>query len=307
MKIGIIAPFYNEEKNLPIFYEEMMKTIQKIGNPDYELLFINDGSKDASLEVALNLQKKDDKIKIIDFSRNFGHDIAIKAGIDHIDGDLNVIIDTDLQDHPSVVVDLYNKIVSENLDMVYVRKIDHWGFLRRTFTNVFYSLIAKLSDIPIPKKVGDFRIMKKSVLHSLQRIQEKSLYMKGLYAWTGFKTGEILYQRPPRTQGESYYSFMRLFSLAFDGIFAFSTVPLRLATILGVIFSILGFILGIYYLIVKLLDPSFYVLGIPTIIVMLSLIGGMILLVLGIMGEYIGRIYKETKNRPLYTIKNIYE
>jgi len=237
-KIWFVLPFYKEEKNITPLYRELKRVVDEI-HCDYEFLFIDDKGWDNSLQILLDLQKEDKNIKILEFSRNFWHEIGIKAGIDHVDWDYVVIMDTDLQDPPDMVTKLYKKITSEKLDMVIVKRNSDYWIVRKSLTNLFYYIISKLSDTKIPKHVGDFRIMNRKVTDALKAIQEKSLYMKWLYAWTGFNVWEITFNRTQRAWWESAYNFTKLVWLALDWIFSFSIVPLRISTVTGIIFSLL--------------------------------------------------------------------
>ena len=305
IKIWFILPIYNEEKNIPLLYNELLKVINKI-DCEYELLFIDDKGKDNSLKLLLELQKKDKNVKVIEFSRNFGHEIAVKAWLDNVDGDFIVMMDTDLQDPPEIIEDMYKK-VQEWYDIVYARrkKRSDWFFKDKT-AYLFYRFINKLSEIDIPKDTGNFRIFTRQVLEEIRKLNEQSRFIRWLFARIGFKQTQFEFERKERIHGDTAYSLWKMINLSLDAIFWFSNLPLRLATIVWFAFSILGFLFAIVFLIIKVYNPGIYVSWITTIIILLFLIWGIQLIILWIVGEYIGRIYKEEKWRPLYIVRKFY-
>lgn len=305
-KLSFILPIYNEEKNIPILYEELIKVTKKI-NCDYELMFIDDKWKDNSLQVLLELQKKDKKIKIIEFSRNFGHEMAVKAWLDNVDGDYIIIMDADLQDPPHIITDMYNKIL-EWYDVVYAKRASrNDGFFKDNLAKAFYRFINKISTTIIPRDTWNYRIFTRDVLQEIKRLNEQSRFIRWFFAWIGFKQWCVTFDRTKRLHWEPAYTFWKSLSLWLDGIFSFSDAPLRLAMLIWTIFAFFAFILWIYFIIQKILDPNWLERWIPTIIVSVFFIWGIQLIMLWIIWEYIGRIYKETKNRPLYIIKKKYD
>lgn len=304
-KIWFILPIYNEEKNINILYEHLIKIVKKI-NCEYEFLFIDDKWKDNSLKLLLELQEKDKNIKIIEFSRNFWHEIAVKAGLDIVDWDYIIMMDTDLQDPPEIIHDMYNKII-EWYDVVYAtrKKRSDW-FFKDTTAHFFYRFINKLSDVDIPKDTWNFRMFTKQVLQEIIKLNEQSRFIRWLFAWIWFKQTFVEFERKERLYWETGYSWNRMINLSLDAIFSFSNLPLRLATLVWFIFSWLWFLIALIFIIVKLVNPSIFVSWVTTLIILVFLIGGIQLIILWIIWEYIGRIYKEDKSRPLYIIKKVY-
>ncbi|MCX6824767.1 MAG: glycosyltransferase [candidate division SR1 bacterium] len=308
VKISFILPIYNEEKNIPILYRELSKVIASIGC-DYELVCIDDKGKDNSLQVLLDLQQHDKKIKIIEFSRNFGHEMAVKAGMDIVDGDYVVMMDCDMQDPPHLIEKMYNKMQG-GYDVVYAKRgkrAKKDGMFKNTATFLFYRMLNRLTNLYIPEDTGNFRIYTKQINDLVKNFNEQSRFLRGLFAWVGYKQSSVEYDRGDRLHGQTGYGFWKLLKLALDGVFSFSDKPLKMATLFGFLFSGVGFLLGLFFVIMKFVNPNLYVSGITTLIVLIFLIGGIQLIILGMIGEYIGRIYNETKGRPLYIVKKIYE
>lgn len=307
-KVSFILPIYNEEKNIPILYKELMNVVGKIGC-DYELLFIDDKWKDNSLHTLLDLQKQDKKIKIIEFSRNFWHEMAVKAWMDTADGDYIVMMDCDMQDPPYLVEEMYKKIISW-YDVVYAKRSKRakkdWMF-KNTATFLFYRMLNRLTNLYIPEDTWNFRIYTKQINDLVKNLNEQSRFLRWLFAWVWYKQGSVEYDRGERLHGETWYGFWRLLKLALDGVFSFSDKPLKMATLFWFLFSGVWFLLGLFFVIMKFVRPDRYVSGITTIIVLLFIIWWIQLIILGVIWEYIGRIYNETKNRPLYIIKKIHE
>lgn len=307
-KVWFILPLYNETEIIDVLYERLIKTIEKIGC-DYELIFIDDKWKVSPLHKLLTLQKKDPKVKIIEFSRNFWRECAIKAGMDVVDSNYIVMMDADLQDPPELVDDMYKKIKQWN-DVVYAKRFKKakgdWIF-KNSATYFFYKILSKLTNLHIPEDTADFRIFTREVNNEVKNLNEQSRFMRWLFAWVWFKQDFVLYERWDRAAGETGHGFRKLMKLALDGVFAFSDKPLRVATIFWTIFSLLWFMLWLVFLILRFTNPNMYVSGITTLIIFLFIIWGIQLIILWIIWEYIGRIYKETKQRPLYIIKKIYK
>jgi glycosyltransferase involved in cell wall biosynthesis len=300
MKISIVIPLYNSAKFQPLLLEAIDKE-RFLQNWDLEVIFIDDGSKDGSFEVAVANQKKYPFLRAIKLARNFGHQAAVRTGLDYAKGDVIAIIDDDLQDPPSVLKSFLDKI-DEGWDVVYgVRKKRKESFLKRSCYKIFYRVLSSLSEIEIPLDTGDFCVMKREVVEKMLSLPEKNPFLRGIRAWVGYKQIGLEYERAARVEGESGYTFKKLFKLAFDGIFSFSLLPLRFITFLGVI----GFSFSLIYttyVIWKYITYGFEVKGFATIAILLVFFSSLILICLGIIGEYIARIYTESKNRPISVI-----
>lgn len=301
MLVSIIIPIYNEEATIPELYRRIDNTLKAL-KFDFEMIFINDGSKDSSLNLLENLRKKDDRVKILSFSRNFGHQIAISAGIDYANGNAAIIMDGDLQDPPELIPKMLEKH-KKGYEIVYAkRKTRQDTFFKKITASMFYQLINILSDTKIPQEVGDFRLMDRKALDSLKQLKEKSRFIRGLTSWIGFKHTIIEFERDKRFAGQTNYPLNKMIKLAIDSITGFSYKPLKIATYIGFGAAMIGFLGGVYAIILKILEPNSTVLGWTTIVIAIFFMGGIQLMILGIIGEYIGRIYTETQNRPLYII-----
>jgi len=301
---SIVIPVLNEEKVLNELYQRLTKVMTDIGE-SYEIIFINDGSTDNSLKIMKQLHTHDKRIKIIDFSRNLGHQIAITAGIDFTSGDAVITIDADLQDPPEVIPDLIKKW-KEGYEVIYGIREKRKGenFFKKISTLIFYRLINKMTMINMPPDSGDFRLIDKKVVNNLKNIRENNRYVRGLTYWIGFKQIGVPYERDKRFAGKSKYPIKKLFKLAYDAIFSFSNFPLKIATYFGFIVSFLSFLYLIYALIIKLFTNS-VIHGWTSLMISILFLGGVQLICLGIIGEYIARINDEVKKRPLYIIKEI--
>jgi len=301
-KVSILIPCYNEEASLPAMYEAL-KTLMD-GQPDYEweVLMVNDGSHDDTIGVIRQLRKADPRICYIDLSRNFGKENAMLAGFDYATGDCMVIMDADLQHPPHLIPDML-KLWNEGYEDVYAKRITRGkeSWLRKRFTLLYYHLLQKTTRVEILENVGDFRLLDRKCINALKQLRETQRYTKGMYCWVGFKKHEILFEQGDRVAGESSFNFLRLLNLAIDGVTSFTTAPLRISTILGLIMSLVAFLYMLYVLITTLIwdDP---VRGYPTLMTVILFLGGVQLLSLGIIGEYLGRIFHETKGRPVYII-----
>lgn len=305
MLLTIITPCYNEEEAVNYFYDEVIKALKKI-DLDYEILFVNDGSKDKTLEKCLELKKRNNKIKIINFSRNFGKEAAMLAGLRESKGDYVVIMDTDLQDPPSLLPEMLEYVQSGEYDSVATYRVSRKGEppIRSFFARMFYKLINKMVDVEIVDGARDYRLMNRTMVNAILELGEYHRFSKGIFSWVGFKTKYLEYENVERVAGETKWSFWKLFKYAIDGIVGFTTVPLRLATIVGALVSLFGFIYMIYIVFKAVFfgDP---VAGFPSLIVIITLLGGIQLLFLGIIGEYLAKTYMESKKRPVYIIKEI--
>jgi len=301
---SIVIPVLNEEKVLNELYKRLTKVMTDIGE-SYEIIFINDGSTDNSLKIMKQLHTHDKRIKIIDFSRNFGHQIAITAGIDFTSGDAVITIDADLQDPPEVIPNLIKKW-KEGYEVIYGIREKRKGenFFKKITALIFYRLINKMTMINMPPDSGDFRLIDKKVVNNLKNIRENNRYVRGLTYWIGFKQIGVPYERDKRFAGKSKYPIKKLFKLAYDAIFSFSNFPLKIATYFGFIVSFLSFLYLIYALIIKLFTNS-VIHGWTSLMISILFLGGVQLICLGIIGEYIARINDEVKKRPLYIIKEI--
>lgn len=302
--LSIVLPIYNEEKNIPELYGRLKNSLKIINKP-FELIFVNDGSKDRSPQLVYELSKKDPCVKLIDLSRNFGHQVAITAGIDFAEGSAVVIIDSDLQDPPEVIPELVKKW-REGYEVVYAKRINRKDTLfKKSTAYLFYRIFKKLSPIEMPTDVGDFRLIDRKVVLEVRKLREKSRFMRGLISWVGFKQGEVLFERDERRFGKTNYPLKKMIKFAIDGITSFSYLPLRLTTYLGFVTASLGFALGIYALFIKFIKPEQVVPGWATVIIVMTFLGGIQLLIIGIIGEYIGRIYTESQARPLYVVRSL--
>ena len=300
-KISIIVPCYNEEENLKLFNETLKLELKKI---DYEVIYVDDGSKDTTLSVLKEMTKKDKNIKYISFSRNFHKDAAIQAGLEHSNAKYTCIIDADMQQHPKYIVKMYN-FLEENKDYDQVAMVNNQrkeNKLIIIFKKLFYRIIDKLSDIKFVDGASDFRMFRQNVVQEILKLKERNRFSKGIFSWIGFNTFYMNYEVLSRQAGVSKFNFNSSLKYAFDGIVSFSTKPLRIATFIGLISSILSFILLIEVLIEKIFFGT-PIAGYPTIMCAILFIGGMQLITIGILGEYLAKTYIETKARPIYVTK----
>jgi len=304
--ISYIFPIYNESGNIALLHETLDKLlVKKSKQYDFELIFVNDGSRDDSLEKLYALQKQDSRIVVINFSRNYGHQIAVTAGLDHAKGDAAIIMDSDMQDPPAVSLQLLDEWEAGN-DVVYAqRRTRKDTFFKKTTANAFYIILEKLADIKIPKNTGDFRLVDRRVVDELKKFREHNRFLRGLVSYVGFKQTAVLFDRDERHAGETGYPLKKMLRFAADGIFSFSAFPLKLISRVGYTISALSFLGILYALAVKVLDSKAVVPGWTFIVIAILLVGGMQLIMLGVLGSYIGRIYTETQNRPLYSIESI--
>ncbi|GAA0747795.1 glycosyltransferase family 2 protein [Clostridium oceanicum] len=303
--LSIVVPCYNEEEVLNLFYEEIIKILHKITDINKEIIFVNDGSRDKTLEVIKKLELKDCEIKHISFSRNFGKESAILAGLDNCRGDYVVLMDADLQHPPSKVLEMYNIMIDKKCDMVTTRRISRKGEskIRSFFANLFYKLINSVSDVKMVPGSQDFRIMTRQVVNSILKLSEYNRFSKGIFNWIGYDTIYVELENVERAAGTTSWSFMGLFKYAIEGMVSFTTAPLKLATVFGSITS-LGAFVYLIYLIIKTLLYGADISGFPTIVSLILVLGGIQLLAIGIIGEYLSKTYLECKNRPKYFIKD---
>ncbi len=299
---SIVVPVYNEEKVLKEFYNRTTAVLSSL-KERYEIIFINDGSVDNSLTILRELHAEDLSVKVINFSRNFGHQMAITAGMDYAAGNAVIIMDSDLQDPPEVMAKLVERW-KEGYDVVYAVREARKGetLFKKLTATLFYRLIVKITNVSMQADVGDFRLMDKKVIDVFRTVRERHRFIRGLVSWVGFKQTGITYIRNERFAGETKYPFRKMLKFAIDGITSFSFLPLQLAMYAGVIISLMSFASGIYILCLRIITGRF-IPGIAGILVSVLFLGGIQLLFLGLIGEYIGRMYDEIKQRPLYIVQ----
>ncbi len=297
---SVVIPICNEEENLPALYGRLSKVMEKLGT--YEIILVDDGSRDRSWQRIKELHGKDDRVKGVSFSRNFGHHIAITAGLDYAKGRTIILMDGDLQDQPEEIPKLWGKLC-EGYDLVYgIRKAKKDSLMKRFNSFLFWWFLNRFSGIDIPRNQTLLRIFDKKLLDVLKDMRERARFIHGMIAWTGFRTALLEVEHAPRERGVSKYNMVKLFRLAFNAITSFSTLPLRLATYLGLFSSGVGLFYAFYFLYKKIF-LGIPVLGYASIIVAVLFVGGVQLLILGIMGEYLGRVYQEVQARPIYILR----
>lgn len=305
-KVTILIPCYNEEASLPTLYLSLKALMSEHVEYLWEILMVNDGSKDATLDVIRSLRSEDNRVAYVDLSRNFGKERAMLAGFDYASGDCMVIMDADLQHPPHVIPEMLHWW-EQGYEDVYARRETRGkeSWLRKTMSLTYYKVLNRLNNNregEVLQNVGDFRLLDRKCIDALKSLREKERYTKGMYSWIGFKKKEILFEQGDRVAGSSSYNYRRLMRLAIDGITSFSTAPLRLSTVLGTIVSLVAFIY-MCFVIVKTLVFGEVVQGYPTLMVVVLFLGGVQLLSLGVLGEYIGKIFTETKQRPVYIVR----
>lgn len=303
MELSIIIPVYNEEGNLPILFDRIAKVTDTL-NVSFELIFINDGSTDGSLSTLMLLAENNPNVKYINFSRNFGHQIAVSAGIDHCNGNSIVIIDADLQDPPELILDLYAKM-KEGFQVVYARRRSRSGesALKKFTAKLFYRILAKITNVKIPVDTGDFRIMDRKIVNVLKQMPEQHKFLRAQIAWAGFNQSYVLYDRDQRNSGETGYTYRKMIRFALDGITGFSNLPLKFATVAGFIVSGITFLISLYALYARFVSKDF-VPGWTSLILAVLFIGGVQLISIGIIGEYMSRLSTDVRKRPLYVIQS---
>ena len=298
---SVVIPIYNEQEIIPELYNRLTKVLSQYQEP-YEIIFIDDGGSDKSVEILKDFQKNDGHIKIISFSRNFGHQIAVCAGIDHASGDAVIIMDGDLQDPPEVLP-LFIEKWKEGFEVVYgIRKKRKEFILKRMAYSIFYRLLKKISNVNIPLDSGDFSIIDKKIVATMKQMEERNRFVRGIRSWIGFRQTGLEYERDKRYAGEVKYTLRKLIRLAFDGLLSFSYVPLQAASLMGFIISFVSFF-GILVVIFLRLFTDLSIPGFASTAVLILFLGGIQLITIGIIGEYVGRIYDEVKQRPLYIKK----
>ena len=302
-KISLIVPCYNEQEVLPIFYNETCKVIEKM-DADFEFIFIDDGSKDNTVLIMRELAEKDDRVFYYSFSRNFGKEAGIYAGLSNAKGDICVVMDADMQDPPSLLPQMYDAIINEGYDSVATCRETREGEppVRSFFARLFYKIINKISDADIKDGARDFRMMSRKMVDSIIELGEYNRFSKGIFGWVGFKTKWLPYENIERAAGNTKWSFWKLFKYSLDGIVNFSSAPLYISSLIGILFCIIAFISTIFFFVRKLMfgDP---VTGWASTACIITFIGGIQLFCVGVLGQYMARMYLETKNRPKYIIR----
>lgn len=303
--ISVIVPMYNEEAVIPATYSRLKEVLDGL-KENYEIIFINDGSRDRTRDMLMEICEKDKTVKLIDFARNFGHQVAITAGMDYAAGECMVIIDGDLQDPPELIPKMM-ELWRQGYDVVYGKRISRQGetIFKKVTAKIFYRLLRSLTDVNIPVDTGDFRLIDRRVCEALKQLPERSRYVRGLMSWVGFKQTPIEFERSERYAGETKYPLKKMLKLAMDGIMSFSYKPLKLSSWLGSLLSVFSFVYLIIVLLQKIFFPESAQSGWASLIAVSLFFNGITLLMLGIIGEYIGRIYDEAKGRPLYIISEL--
>lgn len=301
-KISIIIPSYNEEESIPLLYERIKKVIDDMQKYKFEVLFVNDGSKDKTIEIIKELRKNDDRICYVDLSRNFGKERAMIAGIDYATGDCIIFMDADLQDPPELIPELVN-YWEEGYDDVYAKRKSRKGesWLKKFTSKMYYTILQRLTKVEIQKDTGDFRLLDRRCVNALKKLRESQRNTKSMFSWIGYKKKEVLYDRDSRVAGKTKWNYIKLMDLAIDGITSFTTSPLRAATFIAIPTFIILFVY-FAYVIAKCFIVNQPIQAFQAIILLILFFSGVQILLFGIMGEYLGRIFNETKNRPLYLV-----
>ncbi len=305
IEISVIIPLYNESENIEYLFTRLNSVLNEL-KTSYEIICINDGSQDDTLEKLIDYNQKNAAIKVINLSRNFGKEIALTAGIDYASGAAIVPIDADLQDPPELIIKLIDKW-REGYDVVYATRRSRRGetWLKRATAKAFYQTIGKMSPVPIPSNTGDFRLLDRRVVEAVKKLPERTRFMKGLFAWVGYKQTSVLFDREPRHSGNSNWSYWQLWNFALDGIISFSFLPLKVWSYIGVTISLVSLFYALF-LVVRTLIFGVDVPGYASLMVAILFLGGVQLITLGVLGEYLGRVYEEVKGRPLYFIREKY-
>lgn len=307
--LSVIVPCYNEEEAIPYFYDEMLKTInifsQRFPDVLFEMLFVDDGSNDDTMGVVKGLREKDDRVRYVSFSRNFGKEAAIFAGLEKCRGDYAVLMDADLQDPPAILPDMYSAIVDEGNDSAATRRVSRKGEpkIRSFFARMFYRLINKISKTEIVDGARDYRIMTRQMVDAILSVREYNRFTKGIYGWVGFKTKWLEYENVERVAGETKWSFWKLLIYAIEGIVAYSTAPLSVAMVSGLGLSFVSVLFIIFVIIRQIINPNQSAYGWSSLVCIILLIAGIQLFCIGVLGEYLAKTYLETKNRPIYIAK----
>ncbi len=301
-KITVIIPAYNEEESLPPLYERLEKLMRSMDHYEFEILFVNDGSKDNTINLIKEYREKDNRICYVDFSRNFGKEIAMIAGLDYATGDCVIFMDADLQDPPELIPELV-KYWEEGYDDVYAKRNSRKGetWLKKFTSKMYYRVLQHLTNIPIQEDTGDFRLLDRRCVNALKKMRESQRQSKSMFSWIGYKKKEVLYDRDPRIAGKTKWNYKKLVDLAIDGITSFTTSPLRISTYISIPTFIVLFVYFVY-VIAKCIVTSTAIQAYQAIILLILFFSGVQILLFGIIGEYLGRIFNESKNRPLYLV-----
>lgn len=302
-KITIIIPAYNEEESLPLLYDRLNKVTSNLKEYEFEMLFINDGSKDKTIEIIKSFRAQDERVSYVDFSRNFGKEIAMIAGLDYAKGDCVIFIDADLQDPPELIPELI-KYWEQGYDDVYAKRRSRKGetFLKKFTSKMYYKILQSVTRVEIQKDTGDFRLLDRRCVNALKQLRETQRCSKSMFSWIGYNKKEVLFDRDPRVAGETKWNYKKLIDLAIDGITSFTTSPLRISTYLAIP-TFLALVVYFIYVIIKCITQNVAIQAFQAIILLVLFFSGIQIMLFGIMGEYLGRIFNETKNRPLYFIK----
>ena len=301
-KISIIVPAYNEEESLPYLEKRLVALMDNMKNYEFEVLFVNDGSKDKTLELIKELRERDERFCYVNFSRNFGKEIAMIAGLDYATGDAVILIDADLQDPPELIPELV-KYWEQGYDDVYAKRKSRKGetFLKKFTSKMYYKVLQSLTNVEIQKDTGDFRLLDRRCVNALKKLRESQRCSKSIFSWIGYNKKEVLYDRDPRVAGKTKWNYKKLVDLAIDGITSFTTSPLRISTYLAIP-TFLALVIYFIYVIIKCVRLNAAIQAFQAIILLILFFSGIQIMLFGIIGEYLGRIFNETKNRPLYFI-----
>lgn len=301
-KISIIVPAYNEEESIPYLEKRLVALMDNMKNYEFEVLFVNDGSKDKTLELIKELRKEDERFCYVNFSRNFGKEIAMIAGLDYATGDAVILIDADLQDPPELIPELV-KYWEQGYDDVYAKRKSRKGetFLKKFTSKMYYKVLQSLTNVEIQKDTGDFRLLDRRCVNALKKLRESQRCSKSIFSWIGYNKKEVLYDRDPRVAGKTKWNYKKLVDLAIDGITSFTTSPLRISTYLAIP-TFLALVIYFIYVIIKCIRLSVAIQAFQAIILLVLFFSGIQIMLFGIIGEYLGRIFNETKNRPLYFV-----
>jgi len=302
-KVTIIIPAYNEEESLPLLYDRLNNVIDGLKDYEFEMLFINDGSKDKTIEIIKSYRENDKRISYVDFSRNFGKEIAMIAGLDYAKGDCVIFIDADLQDPPELIPELL-KYWEQGYDDIYAKRRSRKGetFLKKITSKLYYIILQKMTRVEIQKDTGDFRLLDRRCVNALKKLRESQRCSKSMFSWIGYNKKEVLFDREPRVAGKTKWNYKKLIDLAIDGITSFTTSPLRISTYLAIP-TFFALIIYFIYVIIKCCILNIFVQAFQVTILLILFFSGIQIMLFGIIGEYLGRIFNETKNRPLYFVK----
>ena len=302
LTLSVVVPAYNEEEVIEVFHDRLSAVLDSMSFRS-EVVYVNDGSRDATLKTICRLKESDSRVALVDLSRNFGKEIALTAGIDHAKGDAVVVIDADLQDPPELIPRMVELWLAEGVEVVYAQRTVRAGetWLKTATAEIFYKLMIRIGEVPIPSNTGDFRLLSRRAVEGIKSLRERHRFMKGLFAWVGFSQVALPYDRDPRFAGETKWNYWKLWNFALEGITSATTAPLRFSSYLGLVIAILSFLAGAWVVLKTLLFGD-SVQGWPSLMVVVLFLGGVQLIVLGILGEYLGRLFNESKGRPLYLL-----